>query len=162
GAVGVPHPAGTGGAGGGGGVAGAAGTAGAEPEVHTCSSASPTLTVAGPTEVTVNRRLVVVRGGKATTTGPPSFFSAGTATVDPSEKVSVPPVAQSSRFGRSYSTTVSTWMGSSQFSCSQLPAFPPSVAHSAVESPGKPAILPSTALAACCPLTQFCDDWVRK
>ena len=48
-------------------------------------------------------------------------------------------------------------------SCSQLPALPPSVAHSAVESPGNQRSCRSTALLACWPIDpQFCEDSVRK
>ena len=45
-----------------------------------------------------------------------------------------------------------------QVSCSQLPARPPTVAHSALGLVGKPEITPSTALAAVWAVEVFCDD----
>nr|WP_170149051.1 hypothetical protein [Geodermatophilus normandii] len=64
-------------------------------------SARPTLRVALLTEVAVNRTLVTDRAVNDTLTGPPASSSAGTATVVPSEKVSVPAVTWSSGLGRS-------------------------------------------------------------
>ena len=63
------------------------------------------------TEVTVKRMPVVARAGKLTFVAPPASSSAGTFTTVPSEKVSVPPVTRSPRFGRSKSTTDPTVCG---------------------------------------------------
>ena len=60
--------------------------------MSTWISDSPTLPVLAETEVTVNRRLVVVLAGKVTVVAEPSLFRDGTFTVLPSLKVNVPPV----------------------------------------------------------------------
>src|SRR5687767_2010237 len=106
------------------------------PVPHACTSERPTLPVVPLTDVMVIRRLVVLRAGKVTVVAPPALSRAGTLTVDPSENVSVAPVAWSAPFGRSNSETALSCTGPAQVSCSQLPAPPPAVAHSAVWSPG--------------------------
>src|SRR5436305_1085340 len=86
------------------------------------TSARPTLPVEALTEVMVIRSEVVVRDGKVTVVAAPALSRAGTATVDPSEKVSVAPVAWSPGLGRSYRTTAFSVAPAAQFSCSQAPA----------------------------------------
>jgi hypothetical protein len=92
----------------------------------------PTLTVAALTPVTVSRRPVVARVVNDTVVPVPSLASVGTATVEPSEKVSVPPVIWSEPFGRSWRTTWSSVTADGHVSCNQLPVLPPEVAHSLV------------------------------
>src|SRR4051812_33491847 len=92
----------------------------------------PPLPVVPLTAVTVIRRVVVARGGKAMVVAVPSLSSAGRATVEPSENVSVAAVTWSPRFGRSKIETAFSCTGPGHVSCSQLPAPPPEVAHSAV------------------------------
>ncbi len=93
--------------------------------------------VAEETEVTVNWMLVVARAGNEMVVAP-EFARLPTETVLPSEKVSVPPKTWSLAFGRSYSTTLSARMEVGHVSFTQLAAFPPTVAHSFVESSGQP------------------------
>lgn len=75
---------------------------------------------------------VVVRGGNGTVSAVPSFGSAPTATVLPSEKVSVAEVRLSLRLGRSNRSTRSTSTGVLQVSRSHVPTPPPGAAHSLV------------------------------
>ena len=72
----------------------------------------------------------------------------------------MPAITRSSAFGRSTSTTRSTVTGAGHTRRIQLPAFPPTVAHSFDESPGYPAAEPSTAFTAVWPEAVFCDDAV--
>src|SRR5579864_3013594 len=69
-----------------------------------------------------------------------------------------PPVIWSERLGRSYNTTRLSVCGLVHVNFSQLPAVPPTVAHSAVVLLGKPPITPSIAFAAVWPVLVFCDD----
>jgi len=58
-----------------------------------------------PTEVIATTIIeVTTEPGRVTRVADPSFARAPTGTVEPSEKVRVHPVIQSSTFGRSYST----------------------------------------------------------
>ena len=66
----------------------------------------------------------------------PELVNAVTGTLEPSENSSLPPVTWSFVFGRSLSTTRDSVTGDDQDSCSQLPAVPPTVDHSRVESDG--------------------------
>src|SRR5688500_4322038 len=117
-------PVGVTGGGGGGAITG--------PVPHAWTSERPTLPVVALTDVSAIRSVVVLRAGKVTVVAAPASSSAGTLTVEPSEKVRVAPVAWSAMFGRSKSETALSCTGPAHDSCSQLPAPPPAVAHSAV------------------------------
>lgn len=84
-------------------VVGATGAAAAitGPVPQAWSSERPTFCVEALTDVSVTRRVVVLRAGKMTVVAPPALSRAGTVTVEPSEKVSVAPVTWSAVFGRS-------------------------------------------------------------
>ena len=99
-------------------------------------SASPTFAVVPLTPVTVRRTLVTLRALKVTVVAEPALLSEGTFTVLPSEKVSVPLVIWSAVLGRSYSRIELSVRGVDQSKVSVLPALPPTVAHSFVESAG--------------------------
>jgi len=69
------------------------------------NSERPMLGEGKPTEVTATTIIeVTTEPGRVTRVAEPSFASAPTGTLDPSVKVRVHPVIQSSTFGRSYST----------------------------------------------------------
>src|SRR5688500_13003808 len=114
------------------GVTGGGGGAITGPVPHARTSERPTLPVVALTDVSAIRSVVVLRAGKVTVVAAPALSSAGTLTVEPSEKVRVAPVAWSAMFGRSKSETALSCTGPAHDSCSQLPAPPPAVAHSAV------------------------------
>ncbi len=106
------------------------------PVVQAWNSASPVLRVSPPTPVTVSRIEEVTSAGNVTVLAAPVEGSAPTVTVLPSENVRVAEVMSSEALGRSNSVTLPIRRGSAQFSWTQLPTPPPSVAHSAVWSPG--------------------------
>jgi hypothetical protein len=106
----------------------AGGTAGG----NTWNSASPAFSVLGPT-IAISKRIDVTgRAANSIAVGPPALSSAPTAIDEPSPKTSRPPAIQSSRFGRSYSTTRPTSWGVLHASWIQAPAPWPKVAHSRV------------------------------
>ena len=107
-----------------------------EPDCQIWNSARPTAEVDALMPVTEKRRPVTDRGVKVTFVAVPLLLSVPTLTVEPSEKVMSPAVMLSDRFGRSNSTTRSTFRGALQRKSSQLPVRPPSVAHSRVRSAG--------------------------
>ena len=88
------------------------------------------------TAVMLSCRLVTVLAANVSVTPDPSLARAGTGMLDPSLNWMFPAVIWSLELGRSYSTIVSNVWGLDQVSSSQLPAPPPTVAHSTEELPG--------------------------
>ena len=96
------------------------------------NSDRPTFTVPDPTFVTVNLTLVTVRLANVTWVAEPSLFNCPTATVDPSENPSDPPVTQSDWLGLSNSTTRPTSTGAGKDNSIHAPTVCLAVAHSLV------------------------------
>ena len=86
----------------------------------------------------------------------PQLSRAPTGTVEPSLNVRVPCRIQSFPLGRSYRIARPIVTGLLQLSWIHAPAPCPLVAHSFVESPGYPSMIPSTALTASEPTT--CEE----
>ncbi len=99
-------------------------------------SASPTLRVVWLTAVTVNFTQLTWRDENVTRVNAPPLSSVGTATLLPSENVSVPAVTWSSALGRSDRSTAPSVTGLDHASWSHEPVPPPRVAHSAVGASG--------------------------
>ena len=82
--------------------------------------------------IMIPRRRRGPSAAEGATIAPRRLSRAGPVAVGPSENVTVALVTWSLVFGRSYRTSRPTVFAEFQPSCSQLPAAPPWVAHSAV------------------------------